>query len=121
MGLGLFKSNSGCSCLGGEAAPATGGKADARKFKILRTGSVGAWTFVEIKYEGVTNYEGRKVLLYEASVDQVSKAKFLDPHFCESTKHLSPVARFEPTTRGWLAATTLAAALHQVTRKVQAR
>lgn len=55
---------------------------------------------VKVKYPNATNYEGNKVLVYE----QVSPATLydtthLDPHFSE--EGLAPIARFEPTKKGW--------------------
>jgi len=35
----------------------------------------------------------------------------IDPHFAENKYMFSPFARFEPTTRGWLAANKLAETL----------
>jgi predicted metal-dependent HD superfamily phosphohydrolase len=72
-----------------------------RKFVIRKTKRVGKFLLAEISYPDCTNYEGRKILIYEnINETQLRKLKFLDPHFCDG-KHISPLARFEPTDRGW--------------------
>jgi hypothetical protein len=73
---------------------------------------VGDHTVAVIHYHGCTNYEGEKVLVYRhTSVKRVTRASFLDPHFCDSDNHLSPFARFAPTRAGWAAALTCARSL----------
>jgi hypothetical protein len=64
---------------------------------------------VEVRYEDCQNYDGHKVLLYDdapAFWALVEDEGALDPHFLE--KGLAPVARFEPTERGWSLAITTA-------------
>ncbi len=70
---------------------------------------------VWVKYPDCTNYDGRKVLVIEASKAEILAAKTLDPHFCENCK-LAPFARFEPTERGWSKALEVAAQLSARTR-----
>lgn len=117
MGINIF-SRSCCSC-GRDAAIYNDGKRkytrddlikdisnsafgqpDCKKFQILRMYYKSKWSCLEIKYEGATNYEGRKILVYHYEISKIVNAKTLDPHFCDSG-HLSPFARFEPTERGW--------------------
>jgi len=57
---------------------------------------------VKVYYPGFKNYEGLKILVYEnVTSSQIRTASILDPHFCSNKKHISPIARFEPTPRGW--------------------
>ena len=73
------------------------------KFKILEMRQIDKWTIVKVQYDEAVNYEGKKIMVYEATPEQIQKCKVLDPHFCDG-KHLSPFARFEPTKDGWRAA-----------------
>jgi hypothetical protein len=57
---------------------------------------------VEINYPDCTNYEGNKVLVYEGiMLRDLLMQQLIDPHFSDNKKYRSPIARFEPTTRGW--------------------
>lgn len=67
---------------------------------------------VELRYPSCTNYDGRKVLVFEdaeAFWTRVENDEPVDPHFLED--HVSPVARFEPTDRGWDLALQIAKSL----------
>jgi hypothetical protein len=76
------------------------------RFRVIRSQEVKGNLVVEIEYEGVKNYEGRKVLLYLGTdTAWLGKQKSIDPHFSESG---GPFARFEPTHKGWDNAITLA-------------
>jgi hypothetical protein len=71
------------------------------RFDAVRVEQIGEMVVAEIHYHGCTNYEGRKVMVYDnCKVKDIEFANKLDPHFCERCR-LSPVARFEPTRRGW--------------------
>ena len=63
------------------------------------------FTAMIIRYHDCTNYEGKKILVYNISAEEIrnytGRGYGLDPHFCEHVECLSPIARFEPTTRGW--------------------
>jgi len=62
----------------------------------------GVYTLLQIYYDGCTNYEGIKLLLYAAPLEQIVQQKInfgLDPHFSDGPL-LHPIARFEPTDRG---------------------
>lgn len=74
---------------------------DPSRFKILNHYEYNGWTIVKVFYEGCTNFEGNKVLVFDETYAVVvaKSARGMDPHF--SSSGLSPVARFEPTTRGW--------------------
>lgn len=56
-----------------------------------------------VQYEGCTNYEGKKVMVYSGRYHPVAR---LDPHFNQWLK--SPIARFPPTDRGIYMACALA-------------
>lgn len=67
-----------------------------------------------VVYPSCTNYEGRKILVFEnTSIGQLESCRLLDPHFVDDAPSgaLVPVARFEPTTRGWKLGKICAAAL----------
>lgn len=71
-------------------------------YKILMWQSVGHNLVIMIKYLDCTNYEGKKVLVFEnCTLNKLQKQKLIDPHFSENKKFFSPIARFEPTERGW--------------------
>ena len=56
---------------------------------------------LEIEYPHCTNYEGRKISVYENwALDSLLTGKALDPHFCDIKDVPSPIARFEPTALG---------------------
>ena len=62
----------------------------------------GDYLLVDITYPDCTNYEGRKHLLYKGvTLKKLKAQKLIDPHFSESKKYYSPIARFEPTMKGW--------------------
>lgn len=80
-------------------------------FEILRaenfTSSRGTLVLVaEIHYVGCTNFEGKKICVYQdLSVEKLKSQPFLDPHFSNITnssfRSLFPVARFKPDKDGW--------------------
>ena len=70
-------------------------------FRIVRTKAIGRFLIVEIHYPDCTNFEGRKVLVYEGVTDsQIQGQKRIDPHF-HKNDGISPIARFAPTQQGW--------------------
>lgn len=112
MGISLIGSGSFCSC-GGPTSTPSPVNPNPRKFKTLKAQRIGPCTVTLIEYEGCTNYEGRKILVfwgYRMSVEDVFDAKFIDPHFCQG-QHISPIARFVPTAEGWAMAKTFAQAM----------
>ena len=85
------------------------GNPDPAKYKIIDTLTVGHILIVEIVYPDCKNYEGKKILVYEnMTADQLRKQKYIDPHFSKNAKYKSPIARFEPTDRGWRMAESFA-------------
>ena len=62
----------------------------------------GQYLLIDITYPDCKNYEGKKVMVYEdVTLDELRKQKTIDPHFSSNKKFYSPIARFEPTKRGW--------------------
>lgn len=56
-------------------------------------------TIVEVQYSGCTNFEGRKIMVYERrTIDDFRVIYALDPHFADDLS--SPIARFNPR-RDW--------------------
>jgi hypothetical protein len=107
MGLSPFKKSSFSSydktdnCY---VAPPVPPNPDPKKFEILSTLRIGDFLIIEVSYPDCTNYEGRKLLVYEVDDAWTLLCKnngTLDPHFSNNPKFYSPIARFEPTTRGW--------------------
>ena len=79
---------------------------DATKFVVLKKKVVNGYPVFIVQYANVTNYEGRKILMYPKHFDTNAISRRMDPHFFDRGD--SPIARFEPTARGWLMAETLA-------------
>lgn len=109
-----FESSSCCNCPS-VSAPVDTGNPDPWSWTILRSVQIGTMLVVEIKYPNCTNYEGKKILLYENITELgLRNQGKVDPHFFPNdnrTRYRSPFARFEPTERGWDAAKRLAAAM----------
>ena len=86
------------------------GNPNPNNWKILRAEEVGKNLVVELQYPDCTNYEGKKILVFEKlNLVNLVNQKLIDPHFFPSgSKYKSPVARFEPTERGWTLAIALA-------------
>lgn len=96
------------------SVPRPSGNPNPHRFKLLRivrtdNGAV----VVKIKYPDCTNYEGNKILVYESGEAflELEKRGVIDPHFTSDSR--SPVARFEPTERGWSMAVEFAMKLHK--------
>lgn len=84
---------------------------DPKNYRILRSEQIDRMLLVELIYPDCTNYEGRKILLFkDVTLSQLERQGSIDPHFSESTKFASPIARFVPTEEGWLWAKVIAGA-----------
>jgi hypothetical protein len=82
------------------------GNPDPQNFNIMQSEKVGRFVILLVQYPDCKNYEGDKVLVFEGvALETLKRLSSLDPHFCNSRAHLSPVARFVPTIQGWLYAT----------------
>lgn len=108
MGLHLFGSTSAGRCESGTPAP---GDPDPTRWRILSVEHLGNYVLAEIQYDGATNYGGRKLALYRCIPADLVLADRLDPHFADIPGPRVPVARFEPTERGRVAARAAAVAL----------
>lgn len=82
---------------------------DPSNFTVSRQAKVGKFLVLKVNYPDCKNYEGDKILVYEnVDIDGLQKQGTLDPHFSNNKNYHSPIARFEPTERGWMWATALA-------------
>jgi hypothetical protein len=71
-------------------------------FRILKMQEVGKFQVLLVKYTDCINYEGCKILVFEGATQaQLKRLKSMDPHFCNCDAHISPIARFKPTQKGW--------------------
>lgn len=113
-GTGPARKPSGPKILSPSATPLPP-EPDPRRWEILESTDIDGWCVVLARYPGCTTYEGRKLLVYPCSSESVRAQTLLDPHFLEDQGLLSPVARFEPTTRG----RRLAEALCQIYRALR--
>jgi hypothetical protein len=85
------------------------GNPNPGNYKIIDTLTFGNILIAEIEYPDCKNYEGRKILVYEGITSKQLRAqKYIDPHFSKHGKYKSPIARFEPTERGWKMAESFA-------------
>jgi len=78
------------------------------RWSIVRKKRVNDAIVVEVRYHDCVNYGGVKILVYDnyQEFEKLMKTGELDPHFSEDI--YSPVARLEPTIRGWALAEELA-------------
>jgi hypothetical protein len=75
---------------------------DPNNWMILKDKKIGNFLVVMIQYPDCHNYEGKKILVYEnITLPKLRQQTKIDPHFCENKNYKSPIARFEPTDRGW--------------------
>ena len=73
---------------------------------------IGWFLVVVVVYPNCTNYEGKKILVYEnVSMEQLLAQKSIDPHFSDNKNFFSPIARFEPTRRGMHMTVTMVKAM----------
>jgi hypothetical protein len=85
-----------------DSAPYTPPNPNPDKYRILdyqefTTG----YTVIKLKYEGCTNYEGTKILVFKCPMKDLILQRTIDPHFCDSKTKKHPIARFIPTQEGW--------------------
>ena len=85
------------------------GNPDPANYKITETLAIGKMLILEIEYPDCKNFEGKKILVYEGvTVFELKRQKYIDPHFSTNAQYHSPVARFEPTEKGWKMAESFA-------------
>lgn len=77
------------------------GNPDPSDYKIVKVHEQNGFTIMLINYPNCTNYEGNKILVFEAKLIDIINQKMIDPHFFDSNKQISPIARFVPSDKGW--------------------
>jgi hypothetical protein len=95
--MGLFKMSTGTTP---DSVIPTQPLPRADNFKIKKIEQVGQRLVVLIVYPDCTNFEGKKILVYNTTIEHLVSQKHLDPHFSDGD-YLSPIARFLPTEGGW--------------------
>ncbi len=72
---------------------------DPENFKIERIADVGSYVCALVYYPDCTNFEGRKLIVFEqTSQAEILGLNNLDPHFEEDG---NVIARFRPDDQGW--------------------
>lgn len=75
---------------------------DPFKYKIIKYSNINEYLIVMIRYDDCVNYEGIKILVYkDVDLIKLINQKHIDPHFSDSKKFHSPIARFVPTEEGY--------------------
>ncbi len=74
------------------------------EFEVVKTEVHGGYIIIEATYTGCTNFEGKKLMVFECSPLDLFKQRGMDPHFNDKEGYHSPIARFEPTVKGWILA-----------------
>jgi hypothetical protein len=101
MGISMGAPKSSCSCGGNLKKGVRYSNPNPKNFKFKKIEEMELYTIVWINYPDCINYEGDKIMVFEnTSIEDLANAKTIDPHFCDGD-HISPIARFEPTKRGW--------------------
>jgi hypothetical protein len=78
------------------------GNPDPGDYKIKNLRYINGYLIIFINYPNCDNYEGNKILIFRnVTLTELKKQKLIDPHFCDSSKFHSPIARFVPTEEGW--------------------
>lgn len=84
---------------------------DPSNYEVMEHEQIGKFLVIQLRYPDCVNYEGIKIMVFECRIDQLLAQKMIDPHFSENEKYYSPIARFEPTVRGWRHAINFATSL----------
>jgi hypothetical protein len=75
---------------------------DPNNYNIVESKQIDNFLVLKVNYPDCINYEGNKILVFEnISLDDIINQNSLDPHFSDTTKYHTPIARFEPTDRGF--------------------
>lgn len=82
---------------------------DPLNYKIIQWEKINGYLILYIEYPDCTNYEGRKILLFNKGINlkDLKKQGSIDPHFSNNKDMISPIARFEPTIKGAMMAEKL--------------
>lgn len=82
--------------------PQPAGNPNPKNFSLGLHEQHGRFLIVAVTYPDVSTFEGTKILIFEnVTWADITQLKFIDPHFCDAKEHISPVARFIPTLKGW--------------------
>ncbi len=75
---------------------------DPSNYKIIKSEKINNHLIVLINYPDCTNYEGNKILVFEKlNIEELINQEKIDPHFSDNKNYHSPIARFEPSEKGW--------------------
>jgi len=74
---------------------------DPENWQVIKTEQNGEYLAVMIRYPDCKNFEGKKIMVYRATMEQLSRQGAIDPHFGDDKKAIYPEARFKPTDQGW--------------------
>lgn len=96
MGINMFLSSSSF-----DDTQSNDGNPNPENYTIQRNVVSNGYIIIEIKYHDCNTYEGNKIMVYDCTIDELTKQKYIDPHFSDNEKYHSPIARFEPTDKGW--------------------
>lgn len=82
---------------------ARSGNPDPNNYKMLRVEEVNGYLLVELEYLDCTNFEGRKLLVFDKGVTAADLLvqSAIDPHFGVNKDFIHPIARFVPTPKGF--------------------
>lgn len=109
--MGLMKPVSECRVSEESGSADRQSNPDPRNYDVINLMRMGEFVVVRVRYPDCTNYEGVKVLVFDirhfdylekcAATKKVLRyTRPLDPHFCGSARHPTPVARFKPDREG---------------------
>jgi hypothetical protein len=93
-----FSSYENCSST---PQPIKDGNPDPNNYTITDIHETAKGCVMLIIYPDCDNYEGRKILLFNKSSNEVKAQGVIDPHFSNNEKYISPIARFVPNKDGW--------------------
>ena len=74
---------------------------DSNNWTILRSIYMKPFLIIEIFYPDCGNYEGKKIIVFQATLSELQNQIQIDPHFGQNKNMLYPIARFQPTEEGW--------------------
>ena len=112
MGISIFGGRISTSCFDEPSQVVVDKNPNPKRCTIIQVQKINDFLLMMVNYPNCTNYEGNKILVFEGvEQDKVVCQKILhgiDPHFSDNKSFISPVARFEPSKRGWNMACQLA-------------
>jgi len=93
----------------------TKGNPNPQKFEIIWEENYYDHLILVVKYPDCTNYEGKKILLFDEGVTkkEIVRQGMIDPHFSDNPNYISPIARFVPTKKGLNLAKLLAEHIYE--------